>query len=125
MIDLIKLISDPLLKDGIAIVAIVFTAIFVLIKHLLKFLVGISNKKEPDETRIEKHFRQTLEKYEKEKTAYLEDSRKAQLEIADKNNTITKLYIQIKVLKSRIRYLEFKLSEHNIKVSPQLDPFDD
>lgn len=125
MIDLIKIISDPLLKDGIAVVAIVCTGLFILLKHLLKFLLNISNKKEPEETRIEKYFRLTIEKYEKEKAACQEDYRKQQLELAEKNNTITKLYIQLKVLKSRIRYLEFKLNEHNIKVSPQMDHFDD
>lgn len=125
MIDLIKIISDPLLKDGIAVIAIILTGLFVLLKHLLKFLLSISTKKEPEETRIEIYFRQTIEKYEKEKSGYQEEFRRLQLELAERNNTVTKLYIQIKVLKSRIRYLEFTLNENNIKFSPQMDHFDD
>lgn len=125
MIDLIKIISDPLLKDGIAVIAIILTGLFVLLKHILKFLLNISAKKEPEETRIEKYFRQTIEKYEKEKSGCQEESRKLQLELAERNNTVTKLYIQIKVLKSRIRYLEFTLNENNIRFSPQMDNFDD
>jgi len=125
MIDLIKLISDPLLKDGIAIVAIVFTALFIFIKHLLKFLVSISSKKEPDATRMEAYLLRSVDKYEKERRVCLEDHKKLQLELAKTNHTLTKMLVQIKVLKSRIRYLEFKLSENNIRVSPQLDNFDD
>lgn len=125
MLDLIKLISDPLLKDGIAVIAIAFTGLFILLKHLLKFISTVSTKKEPDETRMEKYLRTLIDKFEKEKLSLLEDVKKLQIDMAEKNNSLVKAYMKLKIAKNRITYLEYKLREHNILVSPQMDNLDD
>lgn len=124
MLDLIKDISDPIVKDGVTVIALAVGALFVFIKFILKTIHELMEKRD-SETRIEKYFRQEIDAIKQEKLVLIDEHKKMLLENIEQRHAMTKLYLQIKVLKTRVVFLENILINNNISFPSLMDNFDD
>lgn len=124
MLDLIKDISDPIVKDGVTVIALAVGALFVFIKFIIKTIHELMEKRD-SETRIEKYFRQEIDAIKQEKLVLIDEHKKMLLENIEQRHAMTKLYLQIKVLKTRVVFLENILINNNISFPSLMDNFDD